>query len=398
MFLDEVILTVAGGDGGRGSVAFRREKFVPRGGPSGGDAGSGGSVYFVADPREATLLRYRYDRTFRADRGRHGEGSLRTGSSGHDLLLPVPCGTQVLDEDGSRLLADLVEPGQRFRVAAGGRGGKGNAHFATSTRQAPRFAQPGEPGEVLRIKLVLKLLADVGLVGYPNAGKSTLISRISAAKPEIANYPFTTLVPHLGVVDAGEFRSFVVADIPGLIEGASEGRGLGLRFLKHVERCRALAFLVDVSSLEGREPVEDLEILERELAAYSPELAERRRVVVATKVDALDEPARLDALRAAAEERGTPFLQISAVRGDNLPELIRLFDRLVREAREAEIAAGLQPWMALRDLEPVRTPGSGDDFDDSDVGQAGDAGDAGDAGGAGDAGDAGDADEPEGTK
>ncbi len=331
MFLDEVVLTVAGGDGGAGCVAFRREKYVPKGGPAGGDGGSGGSVWLEATSRENTLLRYRYRREYRAEKGRPGEGSLRTGRSGEDLVLPVPLGTEVWDEDGVTRLADLVEEGQRFLAAKGGRGGKGNAFFATATRQAPRFAQPGEPGEVRRLKLVLKLLADIGLVGWPNAGKSTLVSRISAARPEIGDYPFTTLVPHLGVVDAGEFRSFVVADIPGLIEGASEGRGLGHRFLRHVERCRALAFLVDVSSAEGRDPVRDLEILERELAAYSPALAGRPRLLVATKIDALDNPDRLARLQAAAAERGVPFLAISAVAGTGLPELVRQMDRMVRE-------------------------------------------------------------------
>ena len=331
MFLDEVVLTVAGGDGGAGCVAFRREKYVPKGGPAGGDGGAGGSVWLVATSRENTLLRYRYRREYRAEKGRPGEGSLRTGRSGEDLLLPVPLGTEVWDEDGVTRLADLVEEGQRFLAAKGGRGGRGNAFFATATRQAPRFAQPGEPGEVRRLRLVLKLLADIGLVGWPNAGKSTLVSRISAARPEIGDYPFTTLVPHLGVVDAGEFRSFVVADIPGLIEGASEGRGLGHRFLRHVERCRALAFLVDVSSTEGRDPVEDLEVLERELAAYSPALASRPRLILATKIDALDEPARLERLRGAAAARGVPFLAISAATGAGLPELVRAMDTLVRE-------------------------------------------------------------------
>jgi len=224
VFLDEVVLTVAGGDGGAGCVAFRREKYVPKGGPAGGDGGSGGSVWLEATSRENTLLRYRYRREYRAEKGRPGEGSLRTGRSGEDLVLPVPLGTEVWDEDGVTRLADLVEEGQRFLAAKGGRGGKGNAFFATATRQAPRFAQPGEPGEVRRLKLVLKLLADIGLVGWPNAGKSTLVSRISAARPEIGDYPFTTLVPHLGVVDAGKFRSFVVADIPGLIEGGPGSR------------------------------------------------------------------------------------------------------------------------------------------------------------------------------
>jgi GTP-binding protein len=341
VFIDEVSLALAGGHGGRGSVAFRREKYVPRGGPSGGDGGAGGSVWLVADPAENTLLRYRYEKEFTAPRGRHGEGSLKTGKSGEDIVLPVPLGTQVLDADGVVLLADLLEPGQRWRAAKGGRGGKGNAHFASSTRQTPRFAQPGEEGEARTVRLVLKLLADIGFVGFPNAGKSTLISRISAAKPEIADYPFTTLVPHLGVVDAGEHSSFVVADLPGLIEGAHLGKGLGDRFLKHVERCRALAFLVDVSSGSLREPAQDLAVLERELALYSPGLAARPRVVVATKLDALDEPARLESLRAAAEQRGVGFLPISAATGRGLPELIRSFAALARAPRPEAAAIAL---------------------------------------------------------
>jgi GTP-binding protein len=341
VFIDEVTLALAGGHGGRGSVAFRREKFVPRGGPSGGDGGAGGSIWLVADPAENTLLRYRYEKEFTAPRGRHGEGSLKTGKSGDDILLPVPLGTQVLDADGVLLLADLVEPGQRWRAAKGGRGGKGNAHFATSTRQAPRFAQPGEEGEARNVRLVLKLLADIGFVGFPNAGKSTLISRISAAKPEIADYPFTTLVPHLGVVDAGDNSSFVVADLPGLIEGAHLGKGLGDRFLKHVERCRALAFLVDVSSASLREPALDLAVLERELALYSPGLAARPRVVVATKLDALDEAARLEQLRAAAAERGVAFLAISAATGRGLPELVRSFATLSKAPRPEAAAIAL---------------------------------------------------------
>ncbi len=330
MFLDEVTLSVAGGDGGRGCVAFRREKYVPKGGPSGGDGGSGGSVWLVADARENTLLRYRYKRRFAAGRGAHGEGSLRTGKDGEDLLLPVPLGTVVMDEDGTRVLADLTEEGLRHCLARGGRGGRGNAHFKSATRQAPRFAQPGEQGEKRDVRLVLKLLADIGLVGLPNAGKSTLISRISAAKPEIADYPFTTLVPNLGVVDAGEFRSFVVADIPGLIEGAHEGRGLGDRFLRHVERCRALAFLVDVSAGAAEEPEHALAILERELASYSPDLAGRERLIVATKIDATDGPERRQVLERAAATRGVTCLAISAVTGAGLDELVHVLDALVR--------------------------------------------------------------------
>lgn len=335
MFLDEATIHVAAGHGGRGAVAFRREKFVPKGGPSGGDGGGGGSVWLFADPSENTLLRYRFEKNFEAERGRHGEGSLRTGRSGEDLHLAVPVGTQVFDQDGILLLEDLAEPGKRWLAAKGGRGGKGNAFFTSSTRQAPRIAQPGEPGEERTLKLVLKLLADVGLVGFPNAGKSTLISRISAAKPEIADYPFTTLVPHLGVVNAGNFRSFVVADIPGLIEGAHQGRGLGDRFLRHIERCRVLAFLIDLSSSTGRDPVAELEILEGELAAYSPDLAARPRVILGTKLDALDDPERRETLRLAAEARGVAFLPISAVQGAGLPELVRLLETALEGERTA---------------------------------------------------------------
>lgn len=322
VFLDEVTLTVAGGDGGRGCVAFRREKYVPKGGPAGGDGGHGGSVWLIASHAENTLLRYRYDRIFRAERGQHGEGSLRSGRAGEDLELVVPLGTQVLDEDGVQQFADLTQAGQRFLAAGGGRGGKGNAHFASATRQAPRFAQPGEPGQQRTLRLVLKLLADVGLVGKPNAGKSTLISRISAARPQIADYPFTTLNPQLGVVDAGDDRSFVVADIPGLIEGAHRGRGLGDRFLRHVERCSVLAILVDVSGANPDDPVDDLELVQSELAAYATELVDRQRLVVASKIDALDEPDRLERLAAHCSAHEMPLAKISAVTGDGLLSLI----------------------------------------------------------------------------
>jgi GTP-binding protein len=337
VFLDEVTIDVAGGHGGRGEVAFRREKYVPKGGPSGGDGGDGGTVWLVADESENTLLRYRFQRTYNAEKGRPGQGSRKTGRSGEDLELPVPVGTQVHDEDATRLLADLVHAGDRFRAAGGGRGGRGNARFASSTRQAPRFSQPGEPGEQRRLKLVLKLMADVGLVGFPNAGKSTLISRISAARPEIADYPFTTLTPQLGVVDAGDFRSFVVADIPGLIEGAHAGRGLGDRFLRHVERCRLLAMLVDVTSTHDQpsDPGDALAVLERELEAYDPSLAGRDRVIVATKLDALDEPDRLESLRRAAEARALPFAAISSVDGRGLTELTRLMRERIDQAAAA---------------------------------------------------------------
>src|SRR5512143_1432644 len=277
MFVDEVDIRVSAGDGGRGCVSFRREKRVPRGGPNGGDGGHGGSVYLVASPHLNTLVNFRFHPEFHAKRGVHGQGSNRTGHDGEDLKIEVPVGTVVfhVSEDGGpgELVADLAHEGQRVLVARGGRGGRGNAHFATSTNRAPRRAEPGLPGEAWHLRLQLKLLADVGLVGYPNAGKSTLISRVSAAKPKIADYPFTTLTPHLGVVDLGDDRSFVVADVPGLIEGAHHGQGLGHQFLRHVERTKVLVHLVDVSSASGRDPVEDFETIQEELRRFDPAVA-----------------------------------------------------------------------------------------------------------------------------
>ncbi len=284
MFVDEVEIEVAAGDGGRGAMSFRREKFIPRGGPDGGDGGNGGSVYLVASPHVNTLVNYRFHPKHAARRGGHGSGANRTGAAGGDIELDVPIGTlvyakRVIDEaqaaefgdepEDFEIVADLSEAGQRALIARGGKGGLGNAHFATSTNRAPRKWQPGLPGEVFTLRLHLKLLADVGLVGYPNAGKSTLISRISAAKPKIADYPFTTLTPNLGVVTLSGDRSFVVADVPGLIEGAHEGHGLGDKFLKHLDRTKVLIFLVDVSGMSGRDPVADLDVLRRELALFS---------------------------------------------------------------------------------------------------------------------------------
>src|SRR5215467_14593473 len=287
MFIDRAKIHVQGGDGGNGVTAFRREKFVPRGGPSGGDGGRGGDVILVADASLNTLLHLRYNPRHVADRGLHGEGSNRSGREGSDLIVNVPVGTQIFDSETTDLLADLSHDGDRWLAARGGRGGFGNAHFATSTNRAPRYHQSGSKGEELDLQLELKLLADVGLVGFPNAGKSTFISTVSAARPKIADYPFTTLEPHLGVVDAGDFRTFVIADIPGLIKGAHEGHGLGDRFLRHVERTTLLLHLVDVS-FSGRDPVSDYEIINRELAAYNARLAARQQIVVATKIDALD--------------------------------------------------------------------------------------------------------------
>jgi GTP-binding protein len=347
MFIDRVKIRVSGGHGGNGVTAFRREKFVPRGGPSGGEGGKGGDVWLVADTGVNTLLHLRYNPEHHADRGRHGEGSNRSGREGEDILVRVPVGTQVFDAETGDLMCDLAEEGQRWLAAQGGRGGFGNSHFATSTNRAPRYHQEGSPGEERELQLELKLLADVGLVGFPNAGKSTLISTISAAKPKIADYPFTTLEPHLGVVDLGDYRTFVVADIPGLIEGAHEGAGLGDRFLRHVERTKLLLHLVDVSSASGRDAVGDYEAINRELLAYDAQLAERPQIVVATKIDALDEPERLENLRRRAGEDGRDFYAISAVTNTGVRELVFAVSQTLdamRErdtARAADVAAGV---------------------------------------------------------
>ena len=321
MFIDEVRIYVKAGDGGNGCLAFRREKFVPRGGPSGGDGGRGGDVYLVANEHQNTLLHLRFNPEHKAERGRHGEGSNRTGHEGHSVEVEVPVGTVVWDEETGDRLFDFTEPGQRFLAARGGRGGKGNARFATSTHQAPTEHEPGKPGQERRLRLELKLLADVGLVGFPNAGKSTLISRISAARPKIADYPFTTLEPQLGVVKLDDFTSFVVADIPGLIEGAHLGHGLGVQFLRHIERTRLLAHLVDVSEATGRDPVHDFETVMQELASFSEDLAAKPMLLVATKMDSAQDPERVEALRQLAKERGLPFFTISSVTAEGLDQL-----------------------------------------------------------------------------
>jgi GTP-binding protein len=321
MFIDEVVIQVKAGDGGNGCLAFRREKFIPRGGPSGGDGGRGGDVAMVASEHHNTLLHFRFNPEHKAERGRHGEGSNRTGREGKDVDLPVPVGTVVYDAGTGELIHDFTVSGERFVVAKGGRGGRGNARFTTSTHQAPTEHEPGRPGEEKHLRLELKLLADVGLVGFPNAGKSTLISRISAAQPKIADYPFTTLEPHLGVVRMDDLRTYVVADIPGLIEGAHEGHGLGTRFLRHIERTRLLAHLVDVSGASGRDPVQDFEVVMRELANFSEDLASKPMMLVATKLDAAQEPDRIAAMRQLAAERELPFFEISAVTGQGVDEL-----------------------------------------------------------------------------
>lgn len=332
MFVDEVDISVKAGDGGNGCMAFRREKFVPRGGPSGGDGGKGGSVFLVATLHQNTLVNYRFHPEFNAQRGVHGMGSNCTGADGDDLTLEVPPGTVVYEsgEDGELiLLADLARAGDRVLVARGGRGGRGNAAFATSTNRAPRKTEPGEPGEMRALRLRLKLLADVGLVGYPNAGKSTLISRISAAKPKIADYPFTTLTPNLGVVSLSDDRSFVVADVPGLIEGAHEGHGLGMKFLAHLERTKILVHVIDVSSFSGRDPVSDFEVIRNELKQFvgtgedvAESLASKPQIAAANKIDAMDDPARLEALKKHLKKKKIALYPISAVTGEGLPALL----------------------------------------------------------------------------
>jgi GTP-binding protein len=343
MFVDEVDVHVAAGSGGRGCLAFRREKFVPRGGPSGGDGGHGGSVYVVASPHTNTLINYRFHPELTAKRGAHGQGSNCTGQSGEDLELAVPIGTLVYEKTGDpqepyKLLADLATEGQRVLVARGGRGGMGNAHFATSTNRAPRKVQPGEPGEERDLRFELKLLADVGLVGFPNAGKSTLIARVSAARPKIADYPFTTLTPNLGVVGLSDDRSFVVADVPGLIEGAHRGLGLGHQFLRHLERTKVLVHLVDIPGATGRDPVEDLDTLRRELQLFEPTLAAKPQIVVANKIDAahpVEDAPRIAALERRAAELGLPFFRISAVTGAGVPDLLETMWQRLSSSRQS---------------------------------------------------------------
>jgi GTP-binding protein len=350
VFVDEAKILVKAGVGGNGCVAFRREKFVPRGGPSGGDGGHGGSIYLEANPNDNTLLRYRYNREFKADRGRHGEGSNCSGHSGADMILFVPVGTLAYDQQSGETIADLSVPGQRVLIAQGGRGGRGNQHFAKPWHQAPREHEDGSPGEERHLRLELKLLADVGLVGYPNAGKSTLISVISAARPKIANYPFTTLEPNLGVVNADGGtgghgtelgRTFVVADLPGLIEGAHLGAGLGIRFLRHVERTRLIVHLIDTSDSNVDDPVHSFQVINGELEAFSSSLVEKPMIVVATKLDATTDRTRLDALQEFCKERKLEFHSISAVAGDGVKDLVRsiadALDKIPRHAHETTL-------------------------------------------------------------
>ncbi|MGE0405410.1 MAG: GTPase ObgE [Candidatus Korobacteraceae bacterium] len=355
MFIDEARIRVKAGDGGNGIVAFRREAFVPRGGPSGGDGGKGGDVIMEASERHNTLVHFRFNPEHKAERGRHGEGSNRTGRQGEDVVLKVPVGTILYDEVTGEKVHDFSRSDERFVIARGGRGGRGNARFATATHQAPRESEPGRPGEERMLRLELKLLADVGLVGYPNAGKSTLISRISAAKPKIADYPFTTLEPNLGVVIVGEEPdaiSFVAADIPGLIEGASHGAGLGVQFLRHIERTRLLVHLVDVSDASGRpDPTKDFEVVQGELEQFGAGLEEKLQIVVASKIDSAN-PEKLAKLKRYSKKHKLEFHAISAVTGEGVEELKWAMANKVEEIRDSERAA---PEHAEADPPPDRT-------------------------------------------
>ena len=321
-FIDEAKIYVKSGAGGRGCVSFRREKYVPHGGPNGGDGGNGGDVFMITNENMSSLLDHRYKQHYKAKRGEHGKGKDMHGKNADTLYIPVPVGTIVRDFDTGEVLGDLTEKDETLLVAKGGRGGKGNARFATSTNQAPRIAEPGGEGEERTLLLELKLLADVGIIGFPNAGKSTLISRISAARPKVADYPFTTLVPNLGVVSYGDGKTFVVADIPGIIEGAHEGAGLGTQFLRHVERTKLLVHLLDLSPATGRDPLDDYETLNRELEAYSAELSKKPQIVAPNKIDITEAREKLKEVKKYFDKKGITIYPVSSATGDGLKELI----------------------------------------------------------------------------
>jgi GTPase len=354
-FIDQAHIRVRGGDGGKGAVAFRREKFVPKGGPSGGDGGDGGHVVLEVDEGLSTLLDYRYRHEYRAPSGQDGANKDMYGRGGEDLVLRVPPGTQVFDDQSGRLLADLQQHGQRMVAARGGRGGRGNIHFATPTDRAPRRSEPGQPGFERTLRLELKLLADVGLLGFPNVGKSSLIARISAARPKIADYPFTTLVPNLGVVRLSGERSFVVADVPGLIEGAHAGTGLGDRFLRHLERTRLLVHLIEINPAPGRNPADDYQALRKELALYDPALAERPEIIVLSKIDLPDTRAELPALKQVFAQKNQTVLGVSAITGDGIPDLLEVIWKELR--RQSQAAGGPSTAAAPAEAAPASAPG-----------------------------------------
>lgn len=330
MFTDYVKIYASAGKGGNGAVSFRREKYIAAGGPDGGDGGKGGDVYFEVDPNSNTLIDFRYKKKFKAQNGNNGEGSNKYGKGGEDLTIKVPIGTVIKDATTNEVLADLSQEGQRELVLKGGRGGKGNTHFATSTRQAPRFSQDGENGEEKELILELKLLADVGLIGFPNVGKSTFLGRTTSATPKIADYHFTTLEPNLGVVKTDYGESFVIADIPGIIEGASEGVGLGLQFLRHIERTRLLLHIIDVSGSEGRDPVDDFNKINAELQKYSKKLSKRKQIIVANKIDSMQDESLYNELEKMAKENNIEIFKISAVTGEGVSELIKRVAELLK--------------------------------------------------------------------
>jgi GTPase len=355
-FIDEAEVHVHAGDGGRGCVAFLREKYRPHGGPAGGDGGDGGDVVFSVDPGLTTLLDFKYQPLIRAGRGEHGRGKHQYGKRGEDREVRVPPGTIVHDADTGEVIADLQAAPARCIVAHGGHGGRGNMHFATPTHQAPRHAEPGRPGEERRLRLELQLMADVGLIGYPNVGKSTLITKVSAARPRIADYPFTTLVPHLGVVRVDDEGSFVLADIPGLIEGAHRGAGLGHRFLRHVSRCTMLIHLLDISGLTGRDPLTDHDAINRELAAFSPALAAKPQLVVANKLDLAEAREHFADIQRRFRERGIALHGISAASGEGVSDLMRTAGRHWRALRTEANAGQTASATALAPaLETVRS-------------------------------------------
>ncbi len=341
MFIDQAKISVKAGNGGHGCIAFRREKFVPRGGPSGGDGGNGGNVYLIADPHENTLLKFRFNHEFKAERGQHGLGSNKHGKNGDDFEVRIPLGTLVVDANSGETLHDFTEPLERVMIAQGGRGGHGNSHFATAINRTPQKAQDGQLGEEKMLRRDLTLLADFWLAGYTNAGKSTLISCISAARPKIADYPFTTLEPHLGVVSVDADRVFVVADIPGLIEGAHLGHGLGLQFLRHIDRCRVLLHLVDVSGMSEQDPIDEYRAIRAELAQHNPELPLKPTIVVATKMDSAI-PQKVKKLQRWCRQNALDMIKISAVTGEGLEDLKQqVFLKLSASGSASEVKPGL---------------------------------------------------------
>ena len=337
MFTDYAKIIIKSGDGGNGAVSFRREKYVAAGGPDGGDGGRGGSIYFIVDPDSNTLVDFRFKKKFKAENGKNGEGARRYGKSGEDLYVKVPIGTLIKDAETGKIIADLSHKGQKDLILSGGRGGKGNSHFATSTRQAPRFSQDGEKGIEKEVILELKLLADVGLIGFPNVGKSTFLSKTTSATPKIADYHFTTLEPNLGVVKNDYGESFVIADIPGIIEGASNGTGLGLQFLRHIERTRLLLHVIDVSGIEGRNPVDDFKTINEELKSYSEKLSKRKQIIVANKIDSMQDENLYNDLEKLAKENNMEIFKISAVTGEGISELLKRVSQVLKELPKEEL-------------------------------------------------------------